>query len=140
MTELAPFDPSHLDGLEAQEAQRGTFPAGDPAYALSLIKAGPCWSVFVGGRVVACGGLCAQWEGRAVAWAIISEGAPLVAVTRSAIHVLGLPGIPRRVECFVDVSFQEGIRWAEMLGFQREGLMRAFSPDGRDHLLFARVV
>lgn len=140
MTDLVPFEPAHLDLLEVQDAQRGTFPVGDPAYALSLIKAGPCWSVFVGGRVVACGGLCIQWEGRGVAWAIISEGAPLVAVTKSVIHVLGLPGIPRRVECFVDVSFQEGIRWAEMLGFQREGLMRAFSPDGRDHVLFSRVV
>lgn len=140
MTSLVPFEPDHLDRLDIQDAQRGTFPAGDPAYALSLIKAGPCWSVFVGDSVVACGGLCIQWEGRGVAWAIISKGAPLVPVTRSVLHVLNQHGIPRRVECFVDVSFREGVRWAEMLGFQREGLMRAFSPDGRDHLLFARVV
>lgn len=140
MTSLVPFEPSHLARLEVQDAQRGTFPVDDPAYALSLMKAGPCWSVFVGGRVVACGGLCVQWEERAVAWAIISHGAPLIPVTRSVLHVLGQRGIPRRVECFVDVSFQEGIRWAEMLGFQREGLMRAFSPDGRDHILFARVI
>jgi hypothetical protein len=139
MISLVPFEPGHLDLLDVQEAQRGTFPANDPAYGLSLLQAGPCWSVVECGSVLACGGLCVPWEGRAVAWAILSQGVPVLALTRAVQHVLALPSIPRRVECFVDVSFQQGIRWAEMLGFQREGLMRAFSPDGRDHILFARV-
>lgn len=139
MTELVQFEPRHLDLMEIQDAQRGTFPHGDQSYGLSLMKAGPCWSVVVDGHIVACGGLCVQWEGRAVVWAILSKGAPLVPVTRAVLRVIQSRGIPRRLECFVDVSFPQGIRWAEMLGFQREGLMRAFSPDGRDHLLFARV-
>lgn len=139
MTEIVPFVPEHLESMDVQHAQRGTFPEGSRAYALSLMRGGPCWSVIIYGRVVACGGLFVPWEGRGIAWAIISSDAPFVTLTRAVLRVLAMPGIPRRVECFVDVHFQQGMRWAEMLGFQREGLMRSFTPDGRDHVLFARV-
>jgi hypothetical protein len=46
----------------------------------------------------------------------------------------------RRIEATVDVGFTEGERWMTLLGFEYEGLMRAYRPDGQDMLMFARVV
>ena len=45
----------------------------------------------------------------------------------------------QRVECAVDASFDKGHRAALALGFNPEGLMRKYSPEGRDYLLYAIV-
>ena len=44
----------------------------------------------------------------------------------------------RRIEAAVECSFDAGIRWAQILGFQCEGRMTAYW-DYRDAYLFARV-
>jgi RimJ/RimL family protein N-acetyltransferase len=45
----------------------------------------------------------------------------------------------KRVEAYVDANFEAGHRWITMLGFEREGYMRAFSPLGDDAVLYARI-
>ena len=44
-----------------------------------------------------------------------------------------------RIETGVRESFKAGHRWAKMLGFQAEGLMRRFGPDGSDYQMYARI-
>ena len=36
-------------------------------------------------------------------------------------------------------QFEPGHRWATMLGFEREGLMRAFGQDGSDMVMYSRI-
>ncbi len=137
---LVPFSPRHLIALSPrlQPAQAG-FSGVSPAYGESMREHGPCWTLADSwGRPAACGGLFQQWEGRAIAWAFLAADAPMLEATRAARLVLDACGL-RRVECWVEVDFQAGHRWAHLLGFEREGLMRSFSPDGRDHVLYARV-
>lgn len=139
MASLVAFLPEHLSALALQPAQEGTADVMDEAYALGLAAGGPAWTLFGrDGRPLACGGLYGVWTGRAIAWALLSPLAPMVAVTRAARVMLGGSGV-RRVECFVDVDFPQGHRWATMLGFRPEGVMRAFCPRGRDHTLYARI-
>lgn len=45
-----------------------------------------------------------------------------------------------RIDTSVHCHFAQAIRWAEMLGFQNEGLMRKYDPDGLDCYLYAQVV
>ncbi len=45
----------------------------------------------------------------------------------------------QRVEAYVDPEFPQAIKWAEMLGFEREGLMKRFTPSGQDQYLYART-
>lgn len=138
--DLVPFEPAHVVSLapRLQPSQAG-FPGLSPAYGQDLLAGGPCWSLLGAvGLPAACGGLFLQWEGRAIAWAFLAADAPMLAATREAARVLDGCGF-RRVECWVEVDFEAGHRWARMLGFEREGLMRSFSPDGRDHILYARI-
>ena len=44
-----------------------------------------------------------------------------------------------RIVMSVQEDFEEGIRWAEALGFEREGLMRKHGPTKLNHYLYARV-
>ena len=43
------------------------------------------------------------------------------------------------IEMIVDPDHRAACRWARLLGFEEEGYMKSYSPDGRDALMFARV-
>lgn len=140
---LVPFTPAHIVdiGPRLQRSQRDLhrFYSLTEAYGEGLLAGGPCWTVLdASGRPAACGGFYRQWEGRAIAWAFLTKGAPMLAITRAVLEVLA-QGEFLRVECWVDVDFQAGHRWAALLGFEREGLMRSFGLGGRDNVLYARI-
>ena len=46
----------------------------------------------------------------------------------------------RRLEADTALGFGSGSRWLRMLGFEDEGVSRAFGPDGADFRRFARVL
>lgn len=46
---------------------------------------------------------------------------------------------PRRIQWEVRADYKMGQKWAESLGLKREGLMRAWGPNGEDHYLYARL-
>lgn len=110
-----------------------------PEYAVNMVNGGPGWTLLDPfGAPTACGGFFTLWEGRALAWAFLAGSLSMVAVHRAAVAMLAAHGI-RRVEAWVDANFQEGHRWARMLGFNLEGRMARFSPEGADMDLYARV-
>jgi hypothetical protein len=45
----------------------------------------------------------------------------------------------RRTQVTIRAGYPFLIKWIELLGFQREGLMRKFGPEGDDYYLYARV-
>ncbi len=98
------------------------------------------YTLRVGDEVVAVAGLMWFWEGRAMAWSYIgaNAGQHMRALTRVVRDFLDHCTV-RRVEAYVDPEFDAGLRWVELLGFKREGLLEGFLVDGRDQVLFARV-
>jgi hypothetical protein len=62
----------------------------------------------------------------------------MVVITRGARHFLDSLDFPR-IETPIFTDTPLSIRWIELLGFLREGLMRAYTPDGRDACLYARI-
>jgi RimJ/RimL family protein N-acetyltransferase len=138
---VVPFEGWHLQLLSLQEKQAHFQPLfAAPHYGDWLEKNGPAFSAVVDGEIIASLGITPQWENRAVAWGLIGKKARrhFVPLTKAIMRFLDLCEY-RRIETPVDVGFEQGDRWAEMLGFEREGTMRAFMPDGRDCHLYARV-
>jgi RimJ/RimL family protein N-acetyltransferase len=45
----------------------------------------------------------------------------------------------RRIQMTVRADFPRGLRFAEFLGFEKEGIMKSYGKDGADYILFARV-
>lgn len=138
--DVVPFEPEHLDTIMLQPSQQHFFNYFDPTYALSLKQVGPCFTAIHENRVLGCAGLVKQWENRAIAWALLSGdiGNEFIRVHRAVARFLDLTEFDR-VEAFVDADFDEGHRWIEMLGFEREGYMRRFSPNSNDSVLYARL-
>lgn len=136
-----PFDPTHLRGLTLQSSQSSI--AGqlvDPAYGEFLRTGGDAISVVDEHETLLCGGVIEMWDGRSIVWALISAHV-------TARRFLGLFRVMRdflasqtveRLEACVDTDFEQGHRMMRMLGFTREGTMRAYQ-DGRDCDLYARV-
>jgi RimJ/RimL family protein N-acetyltransferase len=138
---IVPFHPQHLEALILQPSQSllaGYFKEG---YGDALVKGGPSFTgVDDDGNVVGCSGVVEQWENRAIAWALLSDwsGKHFVKIHKAVKRFLDSTDY-RRIEAFVDAEFEQGHRWVNMLGFEREGYMRSFNPDGRDAVLYARI-
>lgn len=137
---IVPFEPVHLRALVLQEAQAWMQPMLQADYGDSLKRSGPCFTLAEGEDVVVCAGLVNLWDHRAQAWALVSgaAGRHFVRIFRAMRSFLDLQET-RRIEATVDARFDQGHRLMRMLGFQHEGLMRAYLMDGRDCDLYARV-
>jgi hypothetical protein len=131
----------HVVGFRLQAKQASL--AGnlsDPAYVASLVASGNAYAALVDGRAVAFGGCLELWQDRAYAWMLIGEdaGPHFFTIVRAvAGYLQAAPW--RRIEAAVASDFRQGHRLIKMLGFEFEGRMRAFSPDGLDHDLYARI-
>jgi hypothetical protein len=141
MIRIRPMKAEHVVGFRLQPKQ--AMLAGnlaDPSYVASLVASGNAYAALVDGRAVAFGGCLELWQDRAYAWMLIGEdaGPHFFTIVRAvAGYLQAAPW--RRIEAAVASDFRQGHRLIKMLGFEFEGRMRAFSPDGVDHDLYARV-
>lgn len=105
-----------------------------------LSDAGLAWTIEDAGDVLAIAGLAVQWENRALAWALVSEsaGRRMRRITTEVRQFLDAAPY-RRIEANVDVGFKAGHQWMRLLGFELEGYMKAYRPDGADMILYAKV-
>ena len=81
------------------------------------------------GEIVACMGVREYWPDRGEGWAVfhpeLAGGSTFVALHRAMKKCVDSIDY-RRLEATVDVSFKRGLRWAELLGFEKEGGVRPF--------------
>lgn len=138
---VEPLTMKHYEDFALQDAQRH-FSAfmGNADYRRAMIQSGPAYAGICNGTVMAIAGLSKQWEGRAIAWSLLSPniGHHFIEIHRAVKRALAQTHM-RRIEAHVDPTFASAVRWIQMLGFEREGVMKQFSPDGRDMDLYARI-
>lgn len=139
---VRPWVKGDNERIELQEQQAYLTIVSNPSDVdlTALSEEGLAWTGEVDGQVMAMAGVIPQWSNRAIAWAMLSKhsGPHFIEIHRAVRKFLiHCPFI--RVEAQVDVGFPEANRWMNMLGFELEGYMRAYRPDGADMLLYARV-
>jgi len=113
-----------------------------PEYERYLMKGGRSLTFFRESdeQVIACAGGYEQWEGRRLIWAVmgVESGRYMRQMTRHAQYLLKAYYC-RRSECYVDAQFEQGYRWATLIGFKLETPepMRGFLPNGNDAFMFS---
>lgn len=139
------FLPGDLTQLELQGAQSEAQPLlADGDYTAMLAVEGLAWTCRAGPATVACGGVLPQWPGRALGWFLIGQvpdpaWIPIIRRARATIAEAQGRGT-RRIEGTVQVDFHRGHRFITLLGaFKPEGVMERYSPEGRDHVLYALI-
>lgn len=112
----------------------------EQGHAADVLEVGPAEAIVKDGRVLAVHGAIEFAPYRCFLWQIHTYGAPrdFVAVFRhSKAFVERLTH--RRIEASARCDSPEANRFLQLLGFQREGIMRAFEHDGTDAVLWAKV-
>jgi hypothetical protein len=135
---IIPFRPEHLSQIKVvQEQQRRNLSYLTAEY-LQVLALGPAISAVVDDRIIGCAGISAQFFGMGTLWGMIAQdaGPHFVRLHRAACRLLESTRL-RRISASVEVDFQEGCRWLELLGFAREGRMAKYGLDGEDHYLYA---
>ena len=148
MIRFVPYSPEDLARVDRQPAQaRWRDKLLTHEYARSVDVPGMAWTALdEGGRVLGCAGMAPQWEGRVIAWALFGQSIPKAAWPKIAKKIRNefhskLSGHgSHRVEITVPKDFGPGCRFAFLLGFEVEGLMKHYGPDGSDHYLFSQVI
>lgn len=140
--DIQPYKASDLHELLIQPAQapmRALLLSNGYPEALETLES---YTARVDGRVVACGGFFPLWSGNVRAWAVIAAdigGHGMLALTRAVRRAMAVSDA-RRIEVEVDTVFPQAHRWVRMIGgFEWEGTMRKYSPDGRDCDRYAMV-
>ena len=131
----------HLKKLAEQNPQEGIAALLDPPRAQAIEDDANSYSILKNGKVLLCGGVTQYWPNRAEAWAIFDQDCKkdFLSIHRAAKRYLDQCQV-KRIEAAVDVDFEAGHRWAELLGFQLEAaVLKAYLPNGRDCSLYARV-
>lgn len=140
MLTFARCHPEHIALIEPQAVQSLDARALQAPDAAELISSSISLSAWFEHRCIAAAGIIDMWTGRSTAWALFAPGAAqhMWAITRKVRFVLDrYPA--RRIEMTVVTEHEKGHRWAEMLGFEREALMKAYLPDGRDVVQYVRL-
>ena len=96
------------------------------------------------GKILGCGGIKVLWPGCGEAWAIYSDeiGSYTKDCRNYAIYYLSelLKALElHRLQCVVDAEDKVKVRFAKSLGFEWEGVMKAYQPDGKDSVMLAYV-
>lgn len=138
---VRPWEEGDTEKLALQPSQQYMGPLLSDLNIETLTVHGLAWTAEDDdGSVIGIAGLSPQWENRAVAWALISkEAGPHFLAIHRKVKEIFIRHPFRRIEATVDVGFKPGIRWMKMLGFELEGYMKAYRPDGGDQLLYARI-
>lgn len=140
-----PMHPSHLHHMRITEDQLPFAKAVSMDAMLEMqARLGLAVTALVHGKPVAMFGCIMLWTGVAEMWSIISDDArrypkQLTIVAKGFSDIVAKSLSLHRLQLTVRFDEPRALRWAEYLGFEIEGLMHKYSPDGVDTYILARV-
>lgn len=134
---ILPARPEMADMIHVQRAQAGQVMT--PTELAAAISAGPAYGLAYRGRLLALGGIATIWPGRGYLWGLLAEGlgSSMTPIHRVVARALAETSLDR-IEAYIDQDHEAAGRWIRLLGFEQEGVMRAFWK-GRDFALYSRT-
>jgi hypothetical protein len=145
--QVVPFAPGHLSDINLRCHDTPAFELYSRGmterFNAGEIKHG--WSGMVGTDVVACGGVFTLWPGVGEAWIVGSDMVTEYALSfhravKTHLWALCKSGEYHRIQCIVRDSFKGSHPWVKRLGFQWEGKLRAYSPEGHDCHMYSILI
>ena len=143
---IVPFQADHVKNMELMERDQWLNHNGNIfLFAQRHERLGVGYTVYYNATVpVACGGIDLMWDHVGEAWMLLSPYVNLyrVAVTRAVRNRLAYLTSRmelNRVQAVIRVTDKPSIRYIEMLGFEKEGILRQYGTDGTDYYMYGRV-
>ena len=143
---MVDYKPEHiesiLDGDMSKMARKSFGMAEDIAHG--LVAPGLAFTGLIDGYVIASAGIKPLWPGVGEAWIVASDNMPkkklsVIKLIRENFDRMIQDNNFVRVQACVRSDWPEAKRFAEFLGFEHEGIMKKYGPDGQDYYRMARV-
>lgn len=140
---IKPYKPEHLSQIEPREYERELRDKSGVDYSYTFMN-GPAYTVFDGDIPVMAGGIVKLWPEVGEVWLFLSPwftthvktGYQLI---RELFEAVLKVNHFRRIQTPICASMPGNIRLVEHLGFECEGTMRRWGPDGQDYKFMALV-
>ena len=114
------------------------------SWFVSLKRGGPAYCGVVDGQPIVAFGFVSFWQGHAEAWMIADQTLPKHTFLFHRAVRKGLPWLSirmqlNRLQMTIHSSNTLAERWSLALGFDFEGRLRKYGPDGEDFLMMSVV-
>jgi hypothetical protein len=135
--QIVPFQAAHIARLKL-DTENAALP--DREFLVALEDEKYSYTLMQGERVVACLGVIEWWEGRGEGWMFLGPHSlrELCYLYRAMKRFFEACPF-RRVEAVVRSDFPEAQDWVKSFGFKFEGHLTAYSPEGDDTQMFAKI-
>mgnify|MGYP001413371369 FL=1 len=143
---VVPYETQHGDEM-IEFGLNDTLMDGDATFKENRIDfagAGLAYTLLDDNVPICSGGIIPTWLGSAQGWVISSKRIFRNKIKASRLikertDLLCANNKIWRLQTAVKADFKIGIRFAEFLGFNKEGLMVGYGPDKTDYYLMARI-
>lgn len=141
--ELERIRPSHFDEIKGQKSQVyfSSLLEQHPEYKEMICKQSTGRAGRLDGVIIAICGITKVTEYMGEGWAYFAEDLPKgsKSVIREIKKFIESQKQYRRIQCTVDVHNTKAVRFAEVLGFKPESILRSYGPEGHDHVMFTII-
>jgi hypothetical protein len=141
---LMPYSPLHA--MEIQVSNPEVLGSGKSAAEHMNCQAalGPAITAVVNNSPLAVFGFIHYWSGMAEFWSMFDDRMrrypkSMTHIARQFLYIAERSEVLHRLQITVKSDDIRAYRWAKALGFEEEGLMRKFLPDGSDSYMMARI-
>ena len=131
---IVPMLPCHVPADFAEQAQ------------INLSR-GIALSLMLDGQVIGIAGVVLFHDGVGEAWVVPVADIELLKSKAKGIIIACIAGLQditarfgmRRIQAIVPEEYFTGRKFARILGFKQEGIMKKYAEDGKNSIMFARV-
>ena len=111
---------------------------------ICLADKGNAYTLFVKDKPIVAGGIFILWQGVAEGWVLANRNIYDVKFLaakeiKKRTDLLCKKNKIKRLQTSVKADFKTGVRFANWLGLETEGLMKKYGPDGSDYLRMAKI-
>lgn len=134
MIKIVDYHPDHLEKIELKSCHKAEVPKTVLTEAVTILK---------DDKPLAIIGAFAFIVGTYHIWGLVSEDVGKYPISfhkscKSLLRFFESQYSPRRLQIDVRVDCPENAYWAELLGFEREGVMKNYGLDNSDYWLMSR--
>ena len=109
-----------------------------------VVVPGLSFTLMIDDTPIVSGGIYPLWQGTAEGWVLSSKRIfnykiKAASLIKRRLDVLCINNNIWRLQTAVKADFKLGVRFAEWLGLQQEGLMKQYGPDKTDYYRMAKI-